>query len=70
MDMALAFVIRHPAITAAIVGPRTVQHIESLLPAMDVVLSDEIDWIVPPGTTLSGRGYAPPSITDASTRRR
>ena len=33
IEMALAFVIRHPAVTAAIIGPRTMEHLESQLPA-------------------------------------
>jgi aryl-alcohol dehydrogenase-like predicted oxidoreductase len=55
--MALAFVIRHPAVTAAIIGPRTMEHLESQLTAADVTLSDDvldrIDEIVPPGVTIS-----------------
>ena len=53
--MALAFVINHPAVTAAIIGPRTMEQLESQLGAADVTLSadvlDRIDEIVPPGTT-------------------
>ena len=53
IEMALAFVIRHPAVTAAIIGPRTMEQLESQLSAADVELSDEvldrIDEIVPPG---------------------
>ena len=51
--MAIAFVIGHPAITAAIIGPRTLEHLESQLTAADVTLSDDvldrIDEINPPG---------------------
>src|SRR5579884_3285375 len=54
IEMAIAFVIRHPAVSAAIIGPRTMEHLESQLPAADVTLSDEvldrIDEITPPGT--------------------
>jgi aryl-alcohol dehydrogenase-like predicted oxidoreductase len=57
IEMAIAFVIRHPAVTAAIIGPRTMEHLESQLPAADVELSDElldrIDEIVPPGTNIN-----------------
>jgi aryl-alcohol dehydrogenase-like predicted oxidoreductase len=57
VEMALAFVIRHPAVTAAIIGPRTMEHLESQLTAADVTLSDEvldrIDEIVSPGVTIS-----------------
>ena len=51
--MAIAFVVRHPAVTSAIVGPRTMDHLESYLAADGVELSaevlDRIDEIVPPG---------------------
>ena len=57
IHMALAFVIRHPAVTSAIIGPRTMEHLESQLGAADVVLDDElldrIDEIVPPGINLN-----------------
>jgi aryl-alcohol dehydrogenase-like predicted oxidoreductase len=57
IHLALAFVIRHPAITAAIIGPRTMEHLESQLGSVDVTLSDDvldrIDEIVPPGTNIN-----------------
>jgi aryl-alcohol dehydrogenase-like predicted oxidoreductase len=57
IEMALAWVIRHPAVTAAIIGPRTMEQLESQLGATEVVLSDEvldrIDEIVPPGMNLN-----------------
>ena len=57
VEMALAFVIRHPGVTAAIIGPRTMEHLEGQLSAADVELSDDvldrIDEIVPPGTNLN-----------------
>src|SRR3954466_9613066 len=57
IDMALAFVIRHPAVTSAIIGPRTMEHLESQLPSADVTLSDDvldrIDEIVPPGLDIN-----------------
>ncbi|HVY10094.1 MAG TPA: aldo/keto reductase [Mycobacteriales bacterium] len=74
--MAIAFVIRHPAVTSAIIGPRTMEQLESQLGAADLDLSEEtldaIDEIVPPGVTLheADRGYDPPAITDAALRRR
>jgi len=77
MHMALAFVVAHPAITSAIIGPRTMEHLDGLLAGADVVLSDElldrIDEIVPPGVDvapLEGAAYSPPSIVQASLRRR
>ena len=76
IHLAIAFVIDHPAITSAIIGPRTMEHLESQLGAADVVLSadvlDRIDEIVPPGTNFAwpDAGWAPPSITDPKERRR
>ncbi|HVT64170.1 MAG TPA: aldo/keto reductase [Mycobacteriales bacterium] len=76
IHMAIGFVINHPAVTSAILGPRTMEHLESQLGAADIVLTDEIldaiDEIVPPGVTLhdADRGYDPPAITDAARRRR
>jgi aryl-alcohol dehydrogenase-like predicted oxidoreductase len=49
-------VLNHPAVTAAIIGPRTMEQLQSQLPTADVVLEaellDRIDEIVPPGTNL------------------
>ncbi len=76
VELAIAFTIRHPGVTSAIIGPRTMEQLTSQLPAADVVLSDEvldaIDAIVPPGTNIRAddAGYQPPSLTDASLRRR
>jgi aryl-alcohol dehydrogenase-like predicted oxidoreductase len=76
IHVALAFVLAHPAVTAPIIGPRTMEQLESQLGAADVTLGqellDRIDEIVPPGTTLAerDRGYVPPSIADAALRRR
>ena len=57
VQMAIAFAIRHPAVTAAIVGPRTMDHLESYLAADGIELSsgllDRIDEIVPPGHTVN-----------------
>ena len=76
IEMALAFVLEHPAVTAAIVGPRTMEHLESQLGAVDVNLSpellDRIDEIVPPGTNFSraDAGWQPPALASAWRRRR
>jgi aryl-alcohol dehydrogenase-like predicted oxidoreductase len=75
IEMALAFVIRHPAVTAAIIGPRTMEHLESQLTAADAVLSDEvldrIDEIVPPGVNLNPAdgGWSNPALAPAARRR-
>jgi aryl-alcohol dehydrogenase-like predicted oxidoreductase len=76
IHLALAFVIRHPAVTAAIVGPRTLEQLEGQLGAVDVQLSDElldaIDEVVPPGTNLNAAdaGWRPPWLDDPTARRR
>jgi len=76
VHLAIAFTLAHPAVTSPIIGPRTMEQLESQLGAADVRLSadvlDRIDEIVPPGTTLSATdaGYAPAVLTDASRRRR
>ena len=76
VHLAIAFVMQHPAVTAPIIGPRTMEHLESQLGAADVKLSadllDKIDEIVPPGTTINpaDRGYLPPPLTDPFARRR
>ncbi len=76
VHLALAFVINHPAVTSAIVGPRTMQQLESQLGAQDAALSaeilDRIDEIVPPGSVFNDadRGYTPSSLEDAALRRR
>jgi aryl-alcohol dehydrogenase-like predicted oxidoreductase len=76
IQLALAFVTSHPAVTSAIIGPRTMEHLESQLAAADVVLEpavlDRIDEIVPPGTNLNppDGGYQPPALTDPALRRR
>ena len=57
IEMAVAFVINHPGVTAAIIGPRTMEQFEAFLPAADLTLSadvlDRIDQIVAPGVTVN-----------------
>jgi len=75
VHMALAFVIRHPAVTAAIVGPRTMEQLESQLDAtevqLDVALLDRIDEIVAPGTNVNptDAGWTNPALAAAARRR-
>jgi len=75
-EMAVAFVLNHPAVTSAIIGPRTMDQLTSLLKAPDLRLDadilDRIDEIVPPGTDLNvaDHGWAPPWVTEAPLRRR
>ena len=57
IDLAIAFVINHPAVTSAIIGPRTMEQLESQLSGADVTLStdilDRIDELVAPGVTVN-----------------
>ncbi|WP_433318394.1 aldo/keto reductase [Micromonospora sp. CA-269861] len=75
IHLAIAFVLEHPAVTSAIIGPRTLAHLESQLGAAKVTLSEDvlarIDAIVPPGTTLNpaDAGYQPQWLTDPAYRR-
>jgi len=74
--LALAFTLAHPAVTAPIIGPRTMEQLEGLLGAADARLDDDtldaIDDVVPPGTTVnpSDDGWVPPSVASAWRRRR
>ena len=75
IHLSLAFVLEHPAVSSAIIGPRTMEQLESQLDAGKVTLAtdvlDRIDEIVAPGTTINeaDRGYAPPALVDADLRR-
>jgi aryl-alcohol dehydrogenase-like predicted oxidoreductase len=75
IHLALAFVIRHPAVTAAIIGPRTMDHLESQLGAADVDLPDDvldrIDEIVEPGVNINpaDAGFVNPALTPTARRR-
>jgi aryl-alcohol dehydrogenase-like predicted oxidoreductase len=75
IHLGLAFVINHPAVTAAIIGPRTMDHLESQLGAADVKLDaailDRIDEIVPPGTNVNPAdgGWQNPDLEPAARRR-
>ena len=57
IQMAIAFVTRHPAVTSAIIGPRTMAHLDSYLAADGIGLSsdvlDRIDQIVPAAVTIN-----------------
>ena len=66
-ELAVAFVVAHPGVTSAIIGPRTMNQLESLLNgaslALDDTALDRIDEIVPPGTNLYNPNAAiPPHV--------
>jgi aryl-alcohol dehydrogenase-like predicted oxidoreductase len=76
IQLALGFVTAHRAVTSAIIGPRTLEHLHSQLAAADTVLStdvlDAIDEIVAPGVDLAPEEKfdTPPALLDKSLRRR
>ncbi|MBB4913057.1 aldo/keto reductase [Streptosporangium saharense] len=76
IQLALGFVTAHPAVTSAIIGPRTLDHLRSQLAAADTVLPadvlDAIDTIVAPGVDLAPheKHDTPPALLDPSLRRR
>ena len=75
IQLALGFVTAHPAVTSAIIGPRTLDHLHAQLAAADTVLMpdvlDAIDAIVAPGTDLAPHEKldTPPALLDPSLRR-
>jgi len=75
IELAIAFVINHPAVTAAIIGPRTMEQLESQLPAAEVTLTadilDRIDQLVAPGVTINpdDNSYGEAELTPAARRR-
>jgi diketogulonate reductase-like aldo/keto reductase len=77
IQMAIAFVTRHPAVTSAIIGPRTMEHLDTYLAADGIDLSsdllDRIDQIVSPGVTINVAdnmwSFSTP-VLDATFRRR
>ncbi len=75
IELAIAFVLHHPGVTSAIVGPRTMEQLESYLPAAERTLPadvlDRIDEIVAPGVTLNpdDNSYGAHELTPAARRR-
>lgn len=76
IQLALGFVTAHPAVTSALIGPRTLDHLHAQLAAADTVLPadvlDAIDAVVAPGTDLAAHEKfdTPPALLDPSLRRR
>ncbi|MGC0416150.1 aldo/keto reductase [Embleya sp. AB8] len=74
--LAMAFAIAHPGVTSAILGPRTMDHLDDLLAGAEITLTDEIldriDTIVPAGTDVGAldMAYNPPTIEHPHLRRR
>jgi aryl-alcohol dehydrogenase-like predicted oxidoreductase len=74
--LALAFVVSHPAVTAAIIGPRTMDQLQDLIAGCEIALDDatldRLDEIVPPGVNVNpaDAGWQNQSLTQAWRRRR
>lgn len=74
--LAMAFTIVHPGVTSALLGARTMGHLDDLLAGLDVTLTDDvldrIDEIIPPGTDVGtlDQAYQPPALENPSLRRR
>lgn len=74
--LAMAFATSHPDVTAAIIGPRTMDQLDDLLAGATLTLGDDIldkiDTIVPPGTDISPLdvSHTPLSLTRTDLRRR
>jgi aryl-alcohol dehydrogenase-like predicted oxidoreductase len=74
--LALGFTLAHPAVTAPIIGPRTMEQLDGLLGAAEIRLDDDvldrIDELVPPGTNVNAAdaGWVAPAIATAWRRRR
>ncbi|CAN5274767.1 aldo/keto reductase [soil metagenome] len=75
IDLAIAFVINHPGVTSAIIGPRTLEQLESQLTGAEVTLTadilDRIDELVTPGVTVNpeDNSYGAVELLPRSRRR-
>jgi aryl-alcohol dehydrogenase-like predicted oxidoreductase len=73
--LAHAFVLEHPAVTAAIIGPRTMEQLTDVLAGADKRLGadvlDRIDELVPPGTNINkaDAGWETPALAPRARRR-
>jgi aryl-alcohol dehydrogenase-like predicted oxidoreductase len=76
VELAIAFAINHPAVTSAIIGPRTMEQLESQLPGAEVTLDsdvlDRIDELVAPGVTINpdDNSYGEAELRADARRRR
>ena len=77
IELALAFVTTHPAVTAAIIGPRTIEQLESQLPALAAharaptsSTGSTRSWRPGVNVKPDERGWDPPWLTDSALRRR
>jgi aryl-alcohol dehydrogenase-like predicted oxidoreductase len=75
IQLSIAFAGTHPAITSPLIGPRTMDQLDTQLAAADIVLTDDvldrIDEIVPPGTTINpaDSSFQNPDLEPSARRR-
>jgi len=75
VDLAIAFVLKHPGVTSAIIGPRTMEQLVSQLPAADITLTadvlDRIDELVAPRLTINpeDNSYGAAELAPSARRR-
>lgn len=75
VELAIAFVVNHPAVTSAIIGPRTMEQLTTQLSGGDLKIPaevlDHIDQIVAPGTSPNpfDSAYVNPALDPESLRR-
>src|SRR4051812_19120710 len=75
IELAIGFAANHPGVTSAIIGPRTMEQLDSQLPAADVTLDastlDRIDAIVRPGVNVNpaDTSYGEEVLQPAARRR-
>jgi aryl-alcohol dehydrogenase (NADP+) len=72
--LAHAFVLEHPAVTSAIIGPRTMEQLDDVLAGQEVRLDestlDAVDGVVSPGVDIGeGDPWRPPGLSRAKRRR-
>lgn len=74
-QLALAWAVEHPDVTAALIGPRTIDQLDDLLTAAEITLGtdvlDAIDDVVAPGTDVNpaDRGWSSPALATIARRR-
>ncbi len=72
-QLAVAFTLEHPAVTSAIIGPRTMEHLETILPAgtlrLPTDILDRIDALLPPGRSINPVMDTPSGTTPDQLRR-
>ena len=67
IELAIAFVVNHPAVTSAIIGPRTMEQLDSQLPAADVALDAATSSTASTRSSRPASTSTPPTPATATT---